>query len=876
VVPRPHLSGADAVIPRRFFARRHALAPGPVAPWPEVATASVPDVLSRLGSHLEGLSETEATARLESLGKNTVSSPPASSAVALGRTLGNPLSLLLAGVTVAAWLTGDRRSATLMGLLLALGAGLRWARERQATRAVERLRQLLTVHATVFRDGSEREVAIALLVSGDVIHLSAGDMVPADVRVLDAKDLFVVQGALTGESFPVEKHAQHTGSPEVAPAELANVALLGSSVSSGTGRALVVATGPATQLGSIARALGHERVTPFDRALAGFVRLELARVAVLVPTVVLAQGLARGHWSEALLFGLAVAVGLTPEMLPLVVTLCLSRGAVAMASERVVVKRLQAIEELGAMDVLCTDKTGTLTRDEIFLARHCDARLRDDARVLWLARLTSRLQTGLRSALDRAILAHPRSNEPECEKLDEVPFDFERRMASVVVRWGEGALLVTKGAPEEVVSRCARIRHGTEAEPLAATELADQSRELARLEGDGYRVLAVASRELPHSPGLTYGHDHEHELTLEGYVAFFDPPRETARDAIARLGELGVEVKVITGDGELVARRVCERVGLNPGEALLGVDIERMPADELARRAHRTTLFARVSPAHKQRIVEALASQGRRVGFLGDGINDAPALHAAAVGISVDSATDVAREAADVVLLDRSLLAVTDGVLLGRRVFASVVKYLRMGASSSFGNSLSLVAACVLVPYLPMAPLQILVVNLLYDASQAAIPGDSVDARELERPSEWKLAGLARSVLTLGLCSSVFDCLTFVALLRLFGCNDSTPLAQARFQAGWFAESLLTQTLVVHVLRTARVPFVESRASTGLTAATGVMALAAIVLPFTELGAALGLGRLSPSYAGFLFAVLVAYGVTAELTKRALVRRGAW
>jgi Mg2+-importing ATPase len=714
-------------------------------------------------------------------------------------------------------------------------------------------------------------------------------MLPADVRIVAAKDLFVIQSALTGESFPVEKFDVEKSPPTAAPLEFTSIGYLGTSVESGTATAVVLATGRETYLGGMAETLAEAAVpTAFDRGIASFTWLMLRFIMVMVPVVFVINGLTKGEWTEAFFFAVAVAGGLTPEMLPMIVTVCLSKGALAMSRKKVIVKRINSIQNLGAMDVLCTDKTGTLTMDRVILEKHCDVVLKDDAGVLALAYMNSHFQTGLKSVLDRAILAHTETHSdaaiPSYTKVDEIPFDFQRRILSVIVRTPqERDLLITKGAPEEVFARCRQFELDGELYPMDHVLIQALKDEYEQLSADGFRVLAVASKEMPArsaAAGATpYSKSDETDLILNGYVAFLDPPKDTARAAIEALGGHGVQVKVVTGDNDLVARKVCKDVGIPTDSVLLGNDVEAMTDAQLAEAADRATLFARVSPAHKRRIIAALQSRGHTVGFLGDGINDAPALRSADVGVSVDSAVDIAKESADMILLEKSLLVLEQGVIEGRNVFANILKYIRMGASSNFGNMFSVLGASIFVPFLPMAPIQILANNLLYDISQTAIPTDDVDPEQVEKPRPWDMRHLTRFILFIGPCSSIFDYTTFFMMLFLFGCWDvRTPAAaehsESLFQTGWFVESLLTQTLIIHVIRTNRIPFLQSVASWPMMVTSGLVMAVGIAIPFTPLGASLGFTTLPPLYWPLLALTLVSYVVLTQLVKSWLLRKG--
>ena len=874
------------VLPKRLFAAIRREKPAiRVAPLLlEVAALPAGDVLDRLASREAGLTEEEAARRLEERGPNVVAKETrASIALLLKHALLNPLVLLLALLATISFATGDARAGTVMALMIALSVGLKLVQESRADSAAARLKAMISVTATVVRDGAPREVAVAELVPGDMVKLAAGDMVPGDVRVVAAKDLFVTQGSLTGESFPVEKFAGDAAAAQRAPLELADVAFLGTSVESGSATAVVVATGGDTYLGRMAESIA-ERPPPtaFDRGVARFTWLMVRFMLVMVPVVFLANGLTKGAWHEAFFFALAVAVGLTPEMLPMVVTVCLSKGALAMARKRVIVKRINSIQNLGAMDVLCTDKTGTLTMDHVILERHCDVVLEESAEVLSLAYLNSYFQTGLKNVLDRAVLAHQEqhrcANVPAHSKVDEIPFDFERRIMSVVVRTPEQQeLLISKGAPEAIFPRCRSFDLDGRPLPMNHVLIQELKEEYERLSADGFRVLAVATKVGEPRAG-PYGRDDERDLVLQGYVAFLDPPKETATAALAALRQHGVAVKVVTGDNELVSRKICREVGLETDHVLLGADVERMDDAQLSAAAERATLFARVSPAHKQRIIKSLQANRHTVGFMGDGINDAPALRAADVGISVDTAVDIAKESADMILLEKSLLVLEEGLLEGRKVFVNILKYVRMGASSNFGNMFSVLGASLFVPYLPMTPIQILANNLLYDLSQTAIPTDHVDPEQIEKPRPWDMGEITKFILFLGPCSSIFDYTTYFMMLWLFGCwNTRTSAAAAAsaalFQTGWFVESLLTQTLVIHVIRTAKVPFLQSRPSSVLALTTAAVMAAGVALPFSPIRGQLGFTVLPPAYWPLLALTLFSYLVLTQVVKAWLLRR---
>lgn len=857
-----------------------------------LASKSAEDVCLQLGGNPGGLTSEEAHARLVAYGPNVLARDRrAGLGHLLVHAVINPLVILLLVLALISFGTGDVRAGTMMSLMLLLSVGLKLVQEVRADSAAAQLKAMISITATAMRDGVAQEVRVSELVPGDVVVLAAGDMVPADLRIVSAKDLFVIQSALTGESFPVEKFSGAMVDAPVVPAELANVALLGTNIESGSATGVVVATGQETYLGGVARLLTEiSGDTAFDRGIARFTWLMVRFVLVMVPLVFVINGVTKGDWREAFFFAIAVAVGLAPEMLPMIVTVCLSQGALAMSRQKVIVKRIDAIQNLGAMDVLCTDKTGTLTLDRVILERHCDVVLKEDDGVLALAYLNSHFQTGLKSVLDRAVLAHTDTHHhakiPEYVKVDEIPFDFQRRVMSVVVRTPEGKdRIISKGAPEAIFPRCANFELDGQMFPMDHAHIEELKREYERLSADGFRVLAIATRDLEPRGDVghhetAYSKSDESQLVLNGYVAFLDPPKESAMAAIETLEAHGVAVKVVTGDNDLVARKICREVGLSTDRVMLGSEIETMTDERLAELAPDTVLFARVSPGHKQRIIKALKSKGHIVGFMGDGINDAPALRAADIGISVDTAVDIAKESADMILLEKSLLVLEAGVVEGRKVFANILKYVRMGASSNFGNMFSVLGASIFVPFLPMAPMQILANNLLYDISQTAIPTDAVDPEQIQKPRPWDISKLARFILFIGPCSSIFDYTTYLMMLYVFGCwNVSTPDAAAHskslFQTGWFVESLLTQTLIIHIIRTNRIPFLQSRSSrTLLLTSLSIMALG-VMIPYSPLGTYLGFMPLPSLYWPLLALTLLAYMLVTQGVKMWLLRR-AW
>ena len=819
-------------------------------------------LLQSLHTAPEGLTQAEAEARARTAGPNEVAQERRRGwFMRLLIILRNPLVILLAALSSISFATGDARAGTVMACMVVLSATLRFVQEARADSAAAKLKAMIHVTANVFRDGKALEMPLRDLVPGDIINLNAGDMIPGDVRVLSAKDLFVSQGTLTGESYPVEKFHDPDPKASNSPIDLKNICFMGTSVESGTATAVVVVTGVNTYLGTMAGSITEDAPpTSFDRGLSGFTWLMIRLMAVMVPLVFLINGFTKHDWKSAFFFAMAVAVGLTPEMLPMIVSVCLSKGAIAMSRKKVIVKRLNAIQNFGGMDVLCTDKTGTLTEDRVVLQRHCNVAGRETDEVLMDGYLISHFQTGLKNLLDTAILNssdfHQQALIEKYKKLDEIPFDFTRRMMSVMVETPEGkAVLLTKGAPEEIFHQCSQFELDGKLSPMDPALMKGLRDEYASLSSDGFRVLAVAVKELPGKQSCSK--EDERDLVLKGYVAFLDPPKSTAAIAIQALHKHGVGVKILTGDNDLISRKVCRDVGLEPDPMLMGEAVEKMSDPELADAAEKTTLFARLTPAHKQRIVRLLRSKGHVVGYMGDGINDAPALHAADIGISVDTAVDIAKESADLILLEKDLMVLEGGVIEGRKVFANIIKYIRMGASSNFGNMFSVLGASAFLPFIPMAPIQILTNNMLYDFSQVPIPTDAVDGELVARPRPWDVGEIKRFILCIGPISSIFDYTTFFVMLYLFKCWD--PSRAPLFQTGWFVESIMTQTLVIHIIRTNKIPFFQSRASWSLTLTTiAIMAFGAW-LPYSPLASSLGLVHLPMLYWPILLATLLAY-----------------
>jgi Mg2+-importing ATPase len=858
--------------------------------------------LANVRGHLDGLTSEDAAERLAGEGPNEVAHDKAPPAILqFLEAFKNPFIAVLMVLAAISSVTDiylpmrdgqepDYTGVLIIVTMVALSALLRFWQEYRSGKAAETLKAMVRTTATVRRRASPdatpelTEIPMAQIVPGDIVQLSAGDMIPADLRLLDSRDLFVSQAALTGEALPVEKYDTCGADDAADPLDLPSICFMGTNVVSGTASAVVVSTGVHTYFGSLAKAVvGSRAETAFDRGVNSVSWLLIRFMSVMVPIVLFINGFTKGDWPEAFLFALAVAVGLTPEMLPMIVSSNLAKGAVALSRRKVVVKRLNAIQNFGAMDVLCTDKTGTLTQDRIILEHHADIRGDRDDNVLALAWLNSFHQSGVKNLMDRAVL-HFADGTPEAllaasayRKVDELPFDFERRRLSVVVQDVErNHLLVCKGAVEEMLAVSTQVWDGTASRPLDEADreaLAETARDYNR---EGFRVLLVATREIPRTERThRYRIEDEKDLVVHGFLTFLDPPKDTAAPAITALAEHGVTVKVLTGDNEVVSAKICREVGLDPGQPILGAEIDALDDDELRRVVDETTVFAKLTPLQKSRVLRALQANGHTVGFLGDGINDAPALRDADVGISVDTGTDIAKESADIILLEKSLMVLEEGVVKGRETFGNIIKYLNMTASSNFGNVFSVLVASAFIPFLPMLAIHLLIQNLLYDISQLALPWDRMDKEFLLKPRKWDARNIGRFMIWMGPTSSIFDITTFAVMWYVFAANS--PEMQSLFQSGWFIESLLSQTLVVHMLRTQKIPFIQSTAALPVLLATGTVCVLGILIPFSPLGAAVGLQPLPWAYFGWLAATLVAYCVVAQTVKTIYIRKfGQW
>jgi Mg2+-importing ATPase len=822
--------------------------------------------LRELDADGKGLSEDQARERLQRFGPNTFADqrrrPVWLQFLARFR---NPLVLILLAASVVSGLTGEVTSAMIIGAVILFSVVLDFLQEYRASRAAERLSDSVAVRTTVSRGGKRHEVLVAEVVPGDLVELHAGDLVPADGRVIEARDLFVRQALLTGEAYPVEKRPGEVEAEELAQAT--NAVFMGTSVLTGTATMIVTRTGKSTAMGAIAGTLAQEPpLTAFETGTRRFGLLILRLTVLLVLFVLLVNTLFGRPWLESFLFALALAVGLTPELLPMVVSVTLSHGAIRMARRRVVVRRLSAIEDLGSMDLLCADKTGTLTEAKIRLERHVDAWGRDSDRVIELAYLNSFFETGLRSPLDNAILEHTHVGTGSWRKIDEVPFDFERRRVSVLLDDGRRRLLVVKGAPEDIIAQSSCCEDGGP-QTLSSLDAAIAARLHAvdsELGDAGFRALGIAWRELPRN------HEHcdvsdEKGLVFCGFAGFLDPPKAGAGEALAALTRSGITVKIVTGDSERVTQHVCRALQIPVQGVLTGRQIAPMDSLALQAAAEQANLFCRVTPDQKNRIILALKARGHVVGFLGDGVNDAPPLHSADVGLSVDTAVDVAREAADMIMLEHDLSVLHEGVLEGRRTFANIMKYVMMGTSSNFGNMFSMAVAALFLPFLPMLPAQILLNNMLYDVSELPIPADRVDERDVARPRRWDVRFIRDFMWTLGPVSSLFDFLTFWVLLHVLHAGEQV------FQTGWFVESLATQVLVIFVIRTRGNPL-SSRPGTALALTSLGVVLIATLLPFTPVGTLVGFVPPPPQFYFILLVLVAAYLGLAQLAKTLFYR----
>ncbi|MDR0495197.1 MAG: magnesium-translocating P-type ATPase [Treponema sp.] len=810
----------------------------------------------------------------------------------------NPFTIVLSILAVIAFFTEDYPAMIIVLSMVVISGLLRFVQELRSSGAAKRLSEMVETTASVarkFKDkesgethSDKRELPMDEIVVGDVVYLAAGDMVPADVRIIQAKDLFISQSALTGESEPVEKFAAPASRTRGNPLEMNNLAFMGTNVISGSATALVITVGDDTVLGSIAQQLQTKAPpTSFEKGVNSVSWVLIRFMLIMVPVVLFVNGFTKGDWFEALLFALSIAVGLTPEMLPMIVSANLAKGAVSMSKKRVIVKSLNSIQNFGAMNILCTDKTGTITQDKVVLEYHLDIHGAESVDVLRKAFLNSYYQTGLKNLMDLSIIEYTRKAKltnlwEDYKKVDEIPFDFHRRRMSVVVAESSGQVeLITKGAVEEMLAISSQAGYQGETEPMSGELREKILASCRKLNDEGMRVLGLARKAVSLSDSALTASD-ESEMTFIGCLAFLDPPKESTRKAITALGEYGVQVKVLTGDNDSVTRTVCRSVGLDARHVLLGAELDTMNDEELKKTVEKVDIFAKLSPNQKARIVTALRNNGHTVGFMGDGINDAAAMRASDEGISVDTAVDIAKESANIILLEKDLMVLEEGVVEGRKIYANIIKYIKMTASSNFGNMFSVLAASAFLPFLPMLPIQILVLNLIYDISCIAIPWDNVDLDFLRKPRKWDASSISRFMLWIGPTSSVFDIVTYCLLFFIIcphiiggsyaGLDDGQRLLfSVLFHTGWFVESLWSQTLVIHMIRTPRLPFIHSRASKQVTLFTMLGIAIGTVIPYTPVGNPLKMAPLPPYYFLYLGAIILAYMLLATVMKKVFV-----
>ncbi|MEI7810303.1 MAG: magnesium-translocating P-type ATPase [bacterium] len=831
-----------------------------------------------LNSREKGLNDREVADRLKTFGYNTISEEKKTNHfVKFFKIAKDPLNLLLSALAAVSFLIGDHKAFAVILLMVFLSIVLNFYQETKASIAADKLKGIIHTKTTVIRNGEKVEVLSKEVVPGDIVELYSGTIIPGDIRLISSKDLFVNQAMLTGESLPVEKHVEEKDLEKKNLLELCNLCFFGTSVESGMATAIVLNTGKKTYLGSIAYDMdSSEHVSDFNKELKRFVMLMLKFMAVMVPAVFLLNGIFKGNWFEAFLFAIAVAVGVAPEMIPTIVAVNLSKGALILSKNKVIVKHLDAIENLGVMDILCTDKTGTLTEGKIVLEKHLDINGKESSQSLHYAYLNSYFQAGLNDIIDDAILRHEEAGEKlqivNYNKVDEIPFDYNRRKMSVVVSENKDKnIFVCKGAVEEIFNSCTNVL--MDGQIISLNDFSEDKKITIEkeLNGEGFRVIAVAYKEVDKDKKV-FSSDDEKDLTFVGFLAFFDPPKQSVAETIKDLEDLGVSVKILTGDNDIVTRKICTDVGLPFDKILLGTDIEKLNDEDLSVEVEKVSVFAKLSPYDKERIIKSLRNKEHIVGFLGDGINDSLSLIAADVGISVDTAADIAKESSDLILLEKSLLVLKEGIKEGRRIFDNIIKYIKMAASSNFGNMFSVVGASIFLPFLPMLPIQILTNNMLYDFSQMTIPTDKVDEDHLLKPKKWNFKNIKRFIIFFGPISSLFDYATFFVMLYVFHAWSNPAL----FHTGWFIESLLTQTLIVHIIRTSKIPFLQSWASKPLIISTLCVIAFGIYLPFSPFAGVFQFVALPPLYFGLLFIGIILYFVITQSLKMWFIKKYEW
>lgn len=836
-------------------------------------------VLKQLKSNALGLSNQEAEKRLEEFGLNEVAvQKPTPWYLLLLQAFKDPFIYVLTLLLVVSAATKDFEASIVMAMMILFSAGLHFIQEYRSQKASLALKELIETTCAVTRDGVTKEIPIDEVVPGDIVTLSTGDLIPADSRLIWAKDLFVNQSSMTGESMPIEKLTslkKEKEDSQLTALDLPNLLFMGTDVLSGQGKVVVVKTGEDTLFGDIATQSSKSRgETSFDRGVKNVSKLLIRFMLVMVPIVFLINGISKGDWSEAFFFSIAVAVGLTPEMLPMIITSNLAKGAITMSKKKVIVKELNAIQNLGAMDVLCTDKTGTITEDKVVLVQHVNPVGEESNRVLELAYMNSNYQTGWKNVMDHAVIEYFNENREEnelekIEKIDEIPFDFSRRRLTVAVKAGDQQLMITKGAVEEMLKVCRYVELNDEIIPLTP-ELQKTMEEVSiKMNKEGMRALGVAYKQNVYDSAV-YSIKDESDMILVGFMGFLDPPKQSSITAIKSLHKHGVNVKVLTGDNEIVAQKICKDVGIQVDRAILGTELESMTDTELMDATEEVNLFAKLNPTQKSRIIGLLQQKGHTVGFMGDGINDAPALRTADVGISVDTAADITKEASSIILLEKSLTVLEDGVLEGRTVFGNMMKYIKMTISSNFGNVFSVLVASAFLPFLPMLSIQLLVQNLIYDVAQLTIPWDKMDPEDLMKPAKWGTSDFLKFTFSIGPISSIFDILTFILMWFVFQAN--TVQDAALFHTGWFVIGLITQTVVVHVIRTKKIPFIQSRASLSVMLSTLGVIVAAVLIPGSTFGTFFDFVALPATYWKWMILIVSAYILTTQIVKMIYIK----
>lgn len=835
----------------------------------EYSASSIETLFHRFNTSINGLQDDIVEEKIQEFGSNEPAREKKRNILRqILSKFANPLVIVLLIIATASLFLDNKTGAYLIYLMALISVILTFVQEYRANKEAEKLIEMVSSTATVSRNNKVQEIKIRDLVPGDIVFLSAGDMIPADLRIIACKDLFINQASLTGESFPVEKFAANTEMRNNSITEFSNIAFMGTSVVSGTATALVLETGTRTQFGELSQKIvSTQTETGFDKGIKKYTLLMLKFMIVLVLVIFAINAILKKNIIEALFFALAVSIGMAPEMLPVLVAINLSKGTITMSREKVIVKRLNSIQNFGAMNILCTDKTGTLTLDKVVLERHCDVKEEEDEEVLKFTYLNSFYQTGLKNLLDRAILDHEEIEEEiiKYRKIDEIPFDFSRKIMSVIVERDNKHILIAKGRPEAIFSRCMKYELDGKIMQIDEQIMPDLKQQVSKLNTEGFRTVALAYKNIDEIKNI-YSKDDESDLILKGYVAFLDPPKPGVKETVEALNKLGIELKILTGDNQQVTGKICDYVGLEIKGIISGNEIDDLSDKELQTIAGENTIFARLTPLQKERIIRALQHGKNVVGFLGDGINDSPALKVADVGISVNNSADIAKETADIILLEKNLSVLEDGVIEGRKVFGNIIKYVKMGSSSNFGNMISPTLASIFLPFLPMLPIQILLNNFLYDLSQIGIPADNIDSEYVIKPKPWNIDVIKKFMLVFGPVSSVFDLITFGALIMLHA-------SQSTFHTTWFLESLTTQTLVIYIIRTPKIPFIQSKPGRILTLTSLLIVFTGYIITYSPLGKHFGFVKLPLSYIGIILLIVIIYLFTVQMVKKLFIKK---